>query len=234
MINWPENVSILIPSYKSAHLIKKFIPDLLKIVPSKNICVVDDASNDNTDQICDSFGITCLKHTVNKGKGAALDTGFRYLINQDFSWLITMDADGQHAPRDLENFLTLIRNNPEMGIGIGKRCMKPGVMPLARICSNVITSKLLSIFTGSKILDSQCGYRVYSADFIKLINIQFNRFEMESEVILKAAHHHFPICFTDVQTLYLDGFSHISHFKDTIRWVKAVLVIWHSLGKKQS
>jgi len=231
MAIWPETVFVLIPSYKSAHLLSEFLPKLLKFVPRQNICIVDDASKDDTSQICDSFRITCLKHDINRGKGAALDTGFRYLSRNNARWVITMDADGQHAPEDLVRFLDLIQKNPSLGIGIGKRCMKPGVMPLPRICSNVITSKILSLFTGYPILDSQCGYRVYSIDFISKIAIQFNRFEMESEVILKAAYLKFPICFTDVQTLYLDGFSHISHLKDTIRWVKAVLYVWNSLRK---
>jgi glycosyltransferase involved in cell wall biosynthesis len=153
MTTWPENIHVLIPSYKSAHLIKQFIPRLLNFVPSKNICVVDDASEDHTDQVCSDYDIFCLKHSTNKGKGAALDTGFRYLIKQNARWIITMDADGQHAPEDLIQFITLTSTCPTLGIGIGKRCMKPGVMPFPRICSNLITSKLLSIFTGCPILD---------------------------------------------------------------------------------
>jgi hypothetical protein len=142
-----------------------------------------------------------------------------------------MDADGQHAPEDLAHFTAAVSENPAAGICIGKRCMKRGVMPFARICSNRLTSGILSIFTRTPILDSQCGYRIYSTDLLKDISIKYHRFEMESEVILKAVHAGFQIIFTDVQTLYLHDLSHISHLKDTIRWVRAVVAVWFSLRK---
>jgi hypothetical protein len=94
-----------------------------------------------------------------------------------------------------------------------------------RVLSNRITSRILSWITGTAILDSQCGYRLYSAKFLQSISIRYPRFEMESEVIIKAAHSGFPIIFVDVQTVYLSGRSHISHIVDTVRWIKAVLVI---------
>jgi glycosyltransferase involved in cell wall biosynthesis len=227
MPNWPEDTFVLIPSYKSAELLKEFLPRLLKYVPQKQICIVDDASGDETGVVCDAFKIVCLNHPVNRGKGAALDTGFKYLLNQKKAkWVITMDADGQHAPEDLANFLDTVQKNPLLGISIGCRTMKIGVMPFARICSNRITSFILSVFTGVPILDSQCGYRIYSAELLKKLNIEYQRFEMESEVIIKAARLGFQIGFTPVQTLYLNGPSHISHLKDTFRWVKAVIGVW--------
>jgi hypothetical protein len=104
-------------------------------------------------------------------------------------------------------------------------------MPFARICSNMITSRILSILSGAKIMDSQCGYRIYASAFLEKITITHGRFEMESEVILKAVHLGFTISFTNVQTLYLNEQSHISHIKDTFRWVRAVIKIWFELRK---
>lgn len=233
MANWPDNTFILIPSYRSANLLKQFLPNLMRIVPDKQICIVDDASEDETWSVCAKYQVIYLKHSENRGKGAALNTGFKYLLkNKDARWIITMDADGQHSPEDLMNFLHSVQSNPSIGICIGRRTMKIGVMPFSRICSNKITSFILSVFSGVPILDSQCGYRIYSSEFLKKINIEYNRFEMESEVILKAAYLGLPICFTEVQTLYLSGFSHISHLKDTFRWIRAVLRVWISIRQK--
>ena len=212
MINWPENVSILIPSYKSAHLIKKFIPELLKIVPSKNICVVDDASNDNTDQICDSFGITCLKHTVNKGKGAALDTGFRYLINQDFSWLITMD-DGQHAPRD---WRYAYQEQPGNGYGIGT-VYETG-------CNAV--SKFVPMCHIKTALDSPdqilTASVVTECILLILLNLLIFSCGLRSLNVLSGSPSLFPSVL-QCATLYLDG-SVIFLILRSIRWVKAYLL----------
>lgn len=233
MPNWPENIFVLIPSYKSSALLSEFLPELKNYVPAENICIVDDASKDNTDVVCAQHNVQYLCHQINKGKGAALDTGFKYLLNKNARWIVTMDADGQHAPEDLHNFIDSIEKDPSIGICIGKRCMKPGVMPLLRICSNKITSAILSVFAGIVVKDSQCGYRIYSSILLKKISIQFNRFEMESEVILKASALKFGISFIQVQTLYFNDLSHISHFKDTFRWIKAVLRVWFTIRKQK-
>jgi glycosyltransferase involved in cell wall biosynthesis len=223
---WPENVYVLIPAYKAYATLQDFIPQLLKFVPINKICIVDDASMDDTGEFCYKMHLTYLSHPVNQGKGAALVTGFAFLMKKKARWIITMDADGQHAPEDLNNFISFVTTHPQTGICIGTRCKKIGKMPFPRILSNRITSKLLSWICGQKILDCQCGYRAYSSELLKQISFEYNRFEMESEVIMKASKLGFPVSFVDVQTLYLNGQSHIAHFKDTFRWVKAVIKIW--------
>ncbi len=228
---WPESTYVLIPSYKSIDSLKIFIPQLLKIVPKNKICIVDDASMDGTGQFCNEMHLTYISHPVNQGKGAALVSGFAFLIKKNAHWIITMDADGQHSPEDIPKFLLYVNRYPETGICIGNRKKTVSSMPLARIFSNVLTSRILSIICRCKILDSQCGYRIYSAELLKSININYKRFEMETEVIMKSVKSGFPVSFIDVRTLYLDGPSHISHLKDTIRWVKAVINIWIANGQ---
>jgi len=226
---WPQDTYILIPSYKSVNQLKPFLNALSEIVPNSHICVVDDGSDDETHELCADFGATCLRHDVNKGKGAALRTGFAYLINTA-KWIITMDADGQHSPADLYLFLQETVKCPAMGLCIGARDMRPGVMPLARILSNRLTSAILTILTGQRIMDSQCGYRMYSRELVTSIEIEYDRFQMESEVILKAAAKKFSVRFVPVQTLYLrGGASHISHLADTLRWTAAVVRVWYDI-----
>ena len=226
--SWPADTYVLIPSYNSANPLKCFVKELSEIVPKGNICVVDDGSNDGTYEFCVDSGVTCLRHEVNKGKGAALRTGFAYLI-KSVKWIITMDADGQHSPADLRLFLEEAQKYPTMGLCIGARDMRTGVMPSARILSNRLTSAILTLLTKQRIRDSQCGYRMYSRELVASINIEYDRFQMESEVILKAAAKKFPVRFVPVQTLYLrGGTSHISHIADTLRWAAAVLRIFIS------
>jgi glycosyltransferase involved in cell wall biosynthesis len=227
---WPHDTSICIPAYKAAETLDRFLPVLLEQVTADKIIIVDDASLDNTDSICRKYGITCIVHPVNQGKGAALRTGFNYLLKAgNISWVFTIDADGQHAVSDIGVFLDYINSHPETAICIGSRQMRIGKMPLLRILSNKITSGLMSLYCKQPILDSQCGYRVYSLSFLSTINIEYNRFEMESEVLLKAAAAGNPIGFVPIQTVYLDGTSHISHFYDTVRWVKAVVSVHSKL-----
>jgi len=269
---WPKNTYVLVPSYKSIGQLRPFIKSLTETVPKEHICVVDDASDDGTYEFCRDYGIDCVRHHRNRGKGAALRTGFSHLIstkgvnpvvNTDIStnintgigkgtnkdtdiktivitpekstskkceWIITMDADGQHSPADIPRFLAESKKIPPPGICIGVRDMRLRSMPPARIISNRLTSLILSLLTGRRVADSQCGYRLYSAEFIKSIQIEYNRFQAESELIQKAAAKHFHISFTGVRTLYLKGgSSHISHLLDTLRWIAAVGRVWFKL-----
>jgi hypothetical protein len=140
-----------------------------------------------------------------------------------------MDADGQHAIADIPGFLAALDEDRGVGMVIGARSMKFGIMPVARIFSNRTTSAFLSLLSGRRIHDSQCGFRLYSAELLRLVHLQYDRFEMESEIILKAARLGFETRFIAVQTLYLSGRSHIAHLRDTIRWVLAVMGVWRKL-----
>jgi glycosyltransferase involved in cell wall biosynthesis len=240
-MNWPATTFILIPSYRAFATLGTFLDTLQRQIPPGNICVVDDASHDGTDMLCRDKGVLYTAHEVNRGKGASLTDGFKLLLEKGAEWIVTMDADGQHAPQDLPKFLDAASRTPSAGIIAGARVMKPGVMPFFRILSNRITSALLSAFAGARIDDSQCGYRNYSGALLREVDIRYNRFEMESEIILKAAFLEYPVIFIPVQTLYLEGQkSHISHFIDTIRWTRAVLKTWvqcmygHTYRKKRS
>ncbi|MCL2220554.1 MAG: glycosyltransferase family 2 protein [Chitinispirillia bacterium] len=242
MIEWPSGTYVLIPSYKSAGQLKQFLNMLFKIVPKDHVLIVDDASRDGTYEYCLESDIMCLRHDVNRGKGAALKTGFAYLtagsraVNAsaiNAKWILTMDADGQHSLSDIPRFLEMARKWPHTGICIGARDMRIGAMPPTRILSNRLTSLILTLLTGQRIKDSQCGYRLYSGPLAASTHLKYNRFQMESEVILKTAAKKIPITFVRVQTLYLKGGrSHISHLIDTVRWAVAVFGVWYGIRFK--
>lgn len=230
---WPAGTFILIPAYKAASPLDALLPELIKTAPPSNVCVVDDASKDGTDAVCARQKIEYISLQTNQGKGAALQCGFNHLMAKNAKWILTMDADGQHSVKDIPLFLNRARENPNIGMIIGTRSMKIGTMPLPRIFSNAVTSVILSLFTGIKIPDSQCGFRMYSTRFLGQISLTYPRFEMETEAILKAWNRKWKICFVPVQTLYCSDKSHISHLKDTLRWIKAVIDIWTGLKKNR-
>jgi glycosyltransferase involved in cell wall biosynthesis len=231
-LSWPEGVFVLIPAYKAAEDLQRFLPSLLEKVPREKICLVDDASFDQTEDICRKYAMEYHAHAANQGKGAALKTGFASLLQKGARWILTMDADGQHAVSDIPLFLDAVKAFPDAGIIIGARNFTLKTMPLGRIFSNSITSQALSrLCGGKKILDSQSGFRLYSAELIRQTPLFFNRFEMESEVLLKACAKGYAIEFVPIQTLYCGGKSHISHLKDMYRWIRAVWSIWREVKR---
>ncbi len=226
---WPQNISVLIPAYKAAQDLNSFLPVLLADVPRSNICVVDDGSGDDTESVCSTHGVQYLKLALNRGKGAALRKGFVHLLGKNADWILTMDADGQHAIEDISTFTEAIAQFPDAGVIIGARNIAPKSMPPARIFSNTVTSAILSALCHCRISDSQCGFRIYSSALLKSIKLYYNRFEMESEVILKSCAAGFAVRFVPVQTLYCSTGSHISHLLDIIRWIRAVVWCWLEL-----
>ncbi len=220
---WPNDCAVLIPSYRSADKLDSFLPILLTSVPAESILVVDDGSRDHTDEVCRRLGVSCTAHECNKGKGAALRLGFQELAMRDITWIATMDADGQHAVNDLPRFISAARRYPDSGLIIGTRSRRLGTMPAMRILSNTMTSAALSLLTRSVVSDSQCGFRFYSKRLLSATTTTCDRFEMESEIILRARFAGFPVRFVEVQTLYCTDQSHISPGADTVRWIRAVV-----------
>jgi glycosyltransferase involved in cell wall biosynthesis len=223
---WPRDIFVCIPAYQASETLAGFLPALLKAVPAGQVLVVDDGSTDGTGDLCSRIGVRTVRHAENRGKGAALSTGFPVLLEQGAGAVITMDADGQHAVADLGLFAEEFRLHPETGVCIGRRQFARCGMPLSRVISNTLTSGILTLLCGTPVPDSQCGYRLYSARLLREVTITCTRFTMESEVIIKAARRGFPVRSVPVQTLYLGGRSHISHLTDSLRWIRAVLGIW--------
>lgn len=220
-MNFPNNIAIILPSYKAEVSLTSFLPKLIEQIPASQIYVVNDGVFDDTKKLSNSLNVNYIEHPVNRGKGAALTTGFSQ-IDEKFEWAITIDADGQHDISDLSKFLEIIDKNRDVGVVVGSRSRKIGEMPLARIFSNSSTSAALSILCGQKVEDSQCGYRAYSRKLFSIAKCKYNRFEMESEVLLIASSLNFKILSVPIKTIYGDEESSISHFKDTARWIWAV------------
>lgn len=219
-----ESIAVVIPAYKAYDELKENLPHLLRYVLPKQVYIVNDGVYDNTEELCTHYGVNYLVHEINRGKGAALRTAFRK-IPETYQWIITLDADGQHLPEELCRFeKACLSTSADTAIICGARSMRLGVMPTARIFSNRMTSIALSLFLKQWVKDTQCGYRAYRTSVIKKVETKFNRFEMESEILLRVAAKGYKINSSKISTIYLEeGPSHISHVKDTLRWIRGVL-----------
>ncbi len=115
------------------------------------------------------------------------------------------------------------QNENEADLVIGMREFSPDIMPVHRVMSNTITSKIVSLVAGKNILDSQSGYRLYSLDKLAGLKFVSNRYQFETEVILKLAKLESQIEFVPIPTIYNGQESHISNFRDIGNFVKIVI-----------
>jgi glycosyltransferase involved in cell wall biosynthesis len=212
--------NILIPAYNAASTINDLIQQLFKLeIRSNQIIVVNDGSTDETVKILNSLNVNVVNLPQNAGKGAALLQGFEYFLkNSEADYLICMDADLQHPVHSIPDFL---KSNVQFVIGNREKSIK--TMPFHRILSNVITSKILSLLTKQKILDSQCGYRMIHRDVIQKLELNEKGFQLESEMVVHVAKMGVKIDFIDIPTIYNQSSSNISNFKDTLRFIRYVI-----------
>src|SRR4030042_429276 len=132
-----------------------------------------------------------------------------------------MDGDGQHCVHDLEKFLEKARRGA--AFVVGNRMHEPRGMPLVRIYTNVLMSWLISKIVHQKIPDTQCGFRLIKREVLENVSIKTKKFEIESEILIKAARRGYAIESIPVQSIYSKSQrSKINPFIDTLRFIKFI------------
>lgn len=211
-------VVILIPAYNSAATLGDVLSKILSRHSEQDVLVVDDGSSDNTVGIAKKHGVQLVSHSENRGKGAALRTGFVRAIELKADAVLTLDADGQHDPVYMPKFLDAMQRS-SLDIIVGSRMRDLKSMPWDRQFSNKVTSKIMSARCRQKIEDGQCGYRLIRTDVLKKIELTTRHFETEAEILYKASLHGFKIGFVPISTIYNQAGSSIRRGIDTLRFI---------------
>ena len=205
---------VLIPTYNNHKTLQRVIDEVYNY--TKNIIVVNDGSTDNTERILENFSfLQVINIPVNKGKGNALKRGFKEAQKMGYKYAISMDSDGQHFPDDLHVFLDAleehITSQPELLV-IGSRKMDDPTVPDKSSIGNRFSTFWYWVETGIKLKDTQCGYRLYPLEAVNSLSLYTSRFELEIEVIVKAAWSGVKVINLPVKVLY-DPQERVTHFK---------------------
>ena len=148
-----KNTAVIVPIYNSSKYLEELFQRIFKFFPAESVFAINDASTDNSAKICELSGANLINIPKNKGKGNALNVAFQEAVTDGFKFAFSIDSDLQHKPEDFPGFLEK-QNKDEIDLLIGRRILSNKKMPFMRICSNSITSKIVSVFTKQKILDS--------------------------------------------------------------------------------
>jgi glycosyltransferase involved in cell wall biosynthesis len=215
-----DDIAVVIPAYNAGAKLELVLSKTLTIIPKSQVIVVNDGSTDETDEVAAKNGVQRIRHERNRGKGAALKSGFeRALASPEIQAVVTMDGDGQHDSAHLPEFIRAFRQTPVDFI-IGCRQLHWPPMPLFRVISNRITSALVSRRVGIKIPDSQSGYRLHSRRLLEQVKPATDGYEMESELLIKAVRSGMKIGFIPIATIYASETSHIHGWRDTWRFMQ--------------
>lgn len=172
---------IIIPAYNEEKVIESVIKQLPKDVLGRRLdyLVINDGSTDKTEDVLREAKANFVSHPINRGLGAALGTGLEYSRDKNYDFAITLDADGQHDPKEIAYIVRPILED-QADFVIGTRVFKKG-MPLTRKILTFLASLATYIFTGVWTTDSQSGFRAFSKMAIHTIRIEVDRMEVSTE-----------------------------------------------------
>lgn len=170
------------------------------------IVVIDDGSTDGTSELLDRRDdIQVLRHTENRGYGAALRSAFEYTAAEGFSGLVTLDCDGQHQPRRIPRFIEAARSADLVS---GSRYLKqyPGDAepPAERLFINRRITSELNRRLGLKLTDAFCGFKAYRTEALQAFSITDNGYAMPLQLWVQAVSAGLRIIEIPVPLIYLD------------------------------
>lgn len=215
--NSPVRICVVMPAYNNAGTVEDVSRRILR--QTSHLIAIDDGSTDATHEILSRMGMTLITHEHNKGKGAALKTGFMAAAERGYTHVITIDSDGQHFPEDLPRFFDAVEQHPE-SIITGCRDLCAGNMPKGNRFANNFSNFWFRIQTGIRLDDTQTGYRAYPLAHTKGIRIMTSRYESELELLVLSAWNSTPIVQIPVNVHYPPADERVTHFRPVADFVR--------------
>jgi glycosyltransferase involved in cell wall biosynthesis len=176
------------------------------------VIVVDDGSTDASADAARAMGARVVRHPENRGKGAALLTGFAEALDQGFTHAITLDADAQHDPADIPKLLAAAEAEPR-AVVVGARDFNTPHVPGASRFGRRFSNFWVWLETGTRLSDTQSGFRAYPLRAVEDLDLSPSRFEWEVEVLVRARWAGLPVREVDVRVHYPPPEVRTSHYR---------------------
>jgi glycosyltransferase involved in cell wall biosynthesis len=195
---------LCIPAFNEEHLIGDVVKNSLKFVDHVVVC--DDGSNDRTSENAENAGAYVIQHTHNKGKGAALQSLFKYAKHHNSEIIVTMDGDGQFIPDEIPLLCKPISDG-NSDVVIGYRFENNDEMPKYREIGNKMLDRISKLSTNLSLRDTQSGFRAYSKKTIQIIKFSNDGFGADSEILINAFDNNLKISEVKVTVIYNTGYK---------------------------
>ena len=214
---------MVIPAYDEEPVIGQVIADAR--ARFRNVVVVDDGSNDDTLERALAAGAVVLRHPVNLGQGAAIQTGIAYALRQGAAVVGTLDADGQHSAADLQRMTeALMASGADVALGSRFLGRAEG-LPFARRVVLKLAVAFTRWITGLYLTDVHNGLRVFTASAARRIRITQNRMAHASEILDEIARHRLRHIEVPVSIRYTEySLAKGQRISDAIRIIGDMLV----------
>lgn len=204
------NYAVLIPTYNNEKTLSRVLDGVLSYTP--DVIVVNDGSTDSTVAILSGYPqVEVVTFSKNRGKGKALQEGFRVARARGYAYVLTIDSDGQHFPEDIPTFITAIEQEEVPTLLVGNRDMTVEGVPKKSSFGHKFSNFWFHLETGVKLPDTQSGYRLYPLEVIPRRYFT-PKFEFEIEVLVRSSWRGVPVKPVPIRVLY-DPSERVSHFR---------------------
>ena len=217
---WPSGRELLavVPAFNEGSRIAAVVAGLLRLrLP---VLVVDDGSRDDTAAQAVAAGAQ-VHSQPNGGKGKAILAGCRWAVDQGYDAVLLLDGDGQHDPREAAGLIAAWRDGADLVIGSRTRCTLQ--QPTHRRYFNRLSSLLVTLAAGQRIIDSQSGFRLCDPRLLLRLPFSGCRYDLETEMCVLAARAGHRVVETPITAIYNDKKSGVHPVYDTLRFFRAVL-----------
>ena len=215
-----DGISIVIPAKNEGDSLKMLLPELVRLYPEAEVIVVDDGSTDDTSDVCRQSGVRVISHTYGRGNGASIKDGARAATREV---IVFMDGDGQHQPVDISRLLEAMEDGTDMVVGARNSESQASV---GRLLANSLYNKLSSWISGHRILDLTSGFRaVKRLKFRQFIYLLPNGFSYPTTITMAFFRAGYSVKYLPIVALQRSGKSHISIFKDGLRFLIIIFKI---------
>ena len=197
-----NTVWIVIAAFNEAATIASVVADVRRFY--SNVLVVDDGSADATFATARSEGAATIRHPINLGQGAALQTGIEHALRRGATHVVTFDADGQHLADDIPRMLSALEESGA-DIACGSRFIGKAVdLPRSRRMILKLATVFMRVTTGLPLTDAHNGLRAMTASCARTIRIRQNRMAHASEIISQVAHHRLKVVEVPITVVYTE------------------------------
>ena len=219
-----EPLVVIVPAYNSEPTLANVVKGVRRNLPRALIIGVDDGSTDGSRKLLRTVADETIEFDVNQGKGAALRAGFAKALAHGAAAVLTIDSDGQHDPAFAPEIVGAL---DRADIVIGTRDLSGAHVPKHRRIANMISSAATRAVSGGKVRDSQSGYRAMKAEVLRKVDARGDRYEFETDFIIRAARAGFTTINVPISTIYGSP-SYFREFRDA--WL-VIKVLWrHKAG----
>ena len=228
----------VLPAWNESATIATVIDRVHHALPDFDVLVIDDGSNDQTASIAAAHGARVVRHPFNLGIGGAVQSGFQFALENDYDFMVQIDGDGQHDPREVAKLQDVMRQDPSVDVVCGSRFLSKDLKypsPISRRTGIHLFAFLLSRLVEGRISDPTSGFRLYNRQAIRLFARDYPHDFPEVEAVLMCHHHRLRLRETPVRMFARGGGSSSlsGSGKSAYYMVKVLLALFIGLARRR-